>query len=306
MKKITIARMAEKLGCTHSTVSRALNNRPGVSAELKKKILQMASREHYVSRPSSRLAAIIYTLEPDLPDYYSALLIHRLSLELQRLQLKSIIIQSENVDFLTEHFVCGAISLSVFGKIARVWPKRHSQPLLCINDYSNIPDNVYSINSDERSATYEVTARLLAGGHRKAALFCVADDTMSRISRQQFFLDAGEELGLHYDLISVHMPIGEQDKLRLIRSIPEDDSAVVFAFELLTLQLINELKRERGNLFTAGWTFEDGAKFMTRPDLAVMQDLGLMSKRAATALKNSLSGEKIPFKDQLIPCKIEE
>ena len=61
-RKVTLDSIASKLGITKVSVSKALNHQPGVSDELKKKILQTASELGYVNKNSAKSAKTVSKL----------------------------------------------------------------------------------------------------------------------------------------------------------------------------------------------------------------------------------------------------
>ena len=57
-KKMTLSRIAAELGVSVAAVSYALNDRPGVSAELRSRVRQLAKRWNYQS-PSPQIALLL-------------------------------------------------------------------------------------------------------------------------------------------------------------------------------------------------------------------------------------------------------
>ena len=57
-KKMTLSRIAAELGVSMAAVSYALNDRPGVSAELRSRVRQLAKRWNYQS-PSPQIALLL-------------------------------------------------------------------------------------------------------------------------------------------------------------------------------------------------------------------------------------------------------
>ena len=57
MKKVTMTELAAMVGCSHSTVSRALSGSGRISAETREKILKLADRHHYQPQRGWRVAA---------------------------------------------------------------------------------------------------------------------------------------------------------------------------------------------------------------------------------------------------------
>jgi LacI family transcriptional regulator len=60
--KVTLDTIANKLGVTKVTVSKALNNQPGVSEELKKRIIQTSIEVGYTTKNAAKLAKTVSKL----------------------------------------------------------------------------------------------------------------------------------------------------------------------------------------------------------------------------------------------------
>jgi LacI family transcriptional regulator len=60
--KVTLDTIANKLGVTKVTVSKALNNQPGVSEELKKRIIQTSLEVGYITKNAAKLAKTVSKL----------------------------------------------------------------------------------------------------------------------------------------------------------------------------------------------------------------------------------------------------
>jgi len=76
----SVRQIANELGISVATVSRAMNQRSGVSEETRKKVLEMAQRHHYkpsMGRKPTNVIGLVYPEEPvksDLGDFEAALL----------------------------------------------------------------------------------------------------------------------------------------------------------------------------------------------------------------------------------------
>ncbi len=105
-KKITIKDIAEIAEVDHSTVSRALNNSPRVSAETRKRIQEIARRMHFefnaigrsLSRGKSGNIAVIHSEDGDVfgTSQYFNLLFRSLRKDLERRKMDALILEAYN------------------------------------------------------------------------------------------------------------------------------------------------------------------------------------------------------------------
>ncbi len=66
-KKVTIERIANELGVSKTTVSKAINNCPGINSDTKRTVMQAVSKYGYLPlRPAQDIAVIL----PSVPDYF--------------------------------------------------------------------------------------------------------------------------------------------------------------------------------------------------------------------------------------------
>lgn len=78
-------------------------------------------------------------LDIDGFDIYTMHLLHEVMVELHRAEFRVEVLFDSDVDMIGERYICGAVSLLPYDRIASVWGKKRSQPLVCINDYSDFP-----------------------------------------------------------------------------------------------------------------------------------------------------------------------
>ncbi len=70
MDKITMADLANKLNVSKTTVSKALNNCPGISPKTKHMIIEAASGCGYISKQTKRAECRVSVVLPSSPDYF--------------------------------------------------------------------------------------------------------------------------------------------------------------------------------------------------------------------------------------------
>lgn len=68
MKKSQMSRIADRVGTSPATVSRAINHCPGVGTELREQILAMAAEEGIIGKVDSDTD--VYVILPDIPVYF--------------------------------------------------------------------------------------------------------------------------------------------------------------------------------------------------------------------------------------------
>lgn len=164
---IGLRQIAERTGFNISTVSRALNNRAGVSGTASRRILQAAREIGY--RNSSRpVYAVILPATREFGWYLQGMLL-ALREESLRWEVELEFIFADQAEFLQERSLAGIISLDYNSKI--VHHLNTVVPLVCLNDFPIHLDNIYSVSSDDSQGIREAVGLLVSHGHRKIGMF---------------------------------------------------------------------------------------------------------------------------------------
>lgn len=183
-KKVTIYEIAEELGVTVSTVSRALNNHPAISEVTKKAVLRIAEKLNY--RPNKLASAlksgrsnIIGVIVPSIQSHFFASIIHSIEEELKASDYRIIVYQTkESVDSeingvktLMEAQVDGIMaSLSLETDDVSHFEEfiKTKRPLILF-DRTHTKLNVPTVTLDDFKAGYIATQHLIDKGYREIA-----------------------------------------------------------------------------------------------------------------------------------------
>ncbi len=106
---------------------------------------------------------------PDLPkmDGYCGCLFPSLLREGQGRGYKLEITQMADIDLLSEHLLCGAISMVYHNGLERIWPRFQNLPLVCSNTLSRHIDHVFSVRSNNRQGIFLALNYLRSRGHSR-------------------------------------------------------------------------------------------------------------------------------------------
>ncbi|MDQ7253315.1 LacI family DNA-binding transcriptional regulator [Pediococcus pentosaceus] len=196
-KRATIFDIANALGISHTTVSRALNNSPKVKISTRKKILQTAHKLNYVPNQNARglNQGRTYTIGlffTDLQNGTSALFLTSIILNI-RSQLP------ENY-FLSINSISSTDELGVFDGVIVVSQSKKDQIFIDKLISENIPvvvlnrhiknRNIYNYWLDNYEASRKITLHALNSGSRNVGIIQGKSDYNSTHERSQGYLDA--------------------------------------------------------------------------------------------------------------------
>lgn len=181
MKKITLQEVADSCGLSLALVSRAVNGKPGVSDEARRRVLTAVEELGYVSGSGLAGRRQVAILSPDQPfQCYGQLLLSELSSVLTRR------------GYCT-HTICLPELLKSYPWFAAVTlllrlPDELDIPVIAINNPENLRKNLHSVRSDEAGGMEMAVDYLHRQGHRRIGLllFETAQSWTSRQRREGF------------------------------------------------------------------------------------------------------------------------
>lgn len=211
-KKVTMQSIAERIGVTKVTVSKALNGQPGVSDELKMHILEVSKELGYSKKGSQRrlpdakkLALLVskrFFLESD--NFYSQIYYY-LSKECieKDIELSLYIINSKDernlvLPFsyqsnpLDGLFLAGELNNQYINLLDKL-----NIPAVAIDFYNHHIKADFVI-SDNFYASYLATVHLIENGHKKIGFVGDPNYTSSVLDRYYGYLKAVRQHGLEY------------------------------------------------------------------------------------------------------------
>lgn len=208
-KKVSITMIAEDLGIAPSSVSRALNDRPGVSQELQERVKAYARKVGYihdnapVGGKSLRIVAMIIG---DIRNPFYADLVYYTQKELMAHGYQLCIFNSEYEESkeikylqLVERFnFAGVIQMNVATEHIGHVLKNHKTPIVMVNRIISSFDRDCVI-LDNYEAGYTATRYLIELGHSKIGFILGQQDSSSCTQRFSGFQQAMANYSLKVD-----------------------------------------------------------------------------------------------------------
>ena len=190
-KNIGLREIAERTGFNIGTVSRALNGRPGISPENAKRILDIAYKMGYCNSAEKRVAVILSPIR-DRMQWYTLSLLNAICNEAADRSICLELIFADQADRMLERSVSGILSLDY--KNVSLHKLCEIKPFVTINNFSNIPEDMYSVSSDMKNGISQAVRLLYSYGHREIGLYISGDRTQNSIELEKAYR---EELFAH-------------------------------------------------------------------------------------------------------------
>ena len=256
---ITMKDIAAKLGVSESTVSRAINNKPGVGEDTKQKILNLARRYNYqpnllarnLARQESNMIGLI------LPDI-SSLFYSEVTRAIQDIATKhgyQVMVcntdsdekrESAYIEWLQGNKIAGIIFLGnglANNKIINLGLSGY--PIVLAN---RLVEEVMlpSVIIDNNTGAFEATKHLLERGHKRIALINGPKDNLTAQNRFRGYREALKEYNLDYDPKLIinkdwSRECGYQGFLELL-NLEEPPTAIFAANDLISVGVIEAIK----------------------------------------------------------------
>ncbi|MDF2722645.1 MAG: hypothetical protein K0Q59_2320 [Paenibacillus sp.] len=247
---VTIRDLAKLAGVTHSTVSKALNNEPGVSEETRKKIMKLANQLNYIPNLAAKRLAQGKTNTIGLiwPNWEGQFFYH-LSASIQKEAAKrgyDVILTMADI----------AHGMKIFNQqfvdsiICWLWPawtpdfefvreaERFSGSLLFMGGASRRQEG-HSLLIDRRKGIYEAVSHLASLGHRRIAFLGSQQDKLAGFMQgiAEFRLDYRP-----YYFIDSTEPDNEKRIAELLKS-EDKPTAIVSDSQYATFILMQMLRK---------------------------------------------------------------
>lgn len=235
-KEISMQRIADELGISKVTVSKALNKKDGVSQELKMKIFRLAEAYGYTlpdygKRKSKKVAVIMsdrFASSSDVGRFYMRMY-DKIVCELRKFSCTTIMITLDDASTVKEletveeqGMFDGIILLGILGNQVQEKIKSISLPKVYVDIYdrehksdSVISENIYSM--------YEITRYVVKNGHRNIGFVGTVGVTTSISDRYLGYVRALLESGYPIKqewMLADRNEDGEAVKLQLPEHMP--------------------------------------------------------------------------------------
>lgn len=200
-KEATIHDIAEKSGVSIGTVSRALNNKPGVHPETRERVLAVSRELNVKSRAGARrkqVAILLHDTNQLMTEIYTGVLCSQLMLELSRNDMFGMFIGSNEIDRLTREIFDGIVTTSWEERDVDILRSIKSTPIIMARCCKSREFLLAGWN--HRTEGELVAEHLIGRGHRNMAmLHADPGDPLSLRQRWVGFAERAEEMGVTVD-----------------------------------------------------------------------------------------------------------
>jgi LacI family transcriptional regulator len=320
----TMRDVAALAGVSFKTVSRVVNEEPGVSVELVRRVrdaVEMLGYRHNLAarslrRADRRTAAIGLLLEDVANPFSSAL--HRAIANVALERDLLVFAGSSDEDPRRERDLLDAlISRRVDGIIAAPVTdgadnlraaRRLDKPVVFVDRPG--PKECDSVLTDNERATRAAVDGLLARGHRRVAFLGDLPAIFTAATRHAGYLSALAGAGLPADPALARLGvrgIGDAEHVTLeLLSGPHPPTALFTGQNLITIGAIRGLQRAgaQHRVALVGFDDIDLADLLDPGVTVVAQDPTGMGRLAATTLLDRLDGHRGPARTHLVPARL--
>lgn len=250
---MTIYDIAKEAGVSASTVSRVINNKPGIKEETRERIKAMLKKYNYSPNEAARglvkqASRIIGILMVDIRVSHHIDSAYIVEQEMTKRGYCCITMSTgsseekhaEYIKILEQRRVEGVVLVgSVFGSETvkqSIQEHLYNVPVVIANGYLDLP-NVYGILVDERGGIERCVELLLKKGKQKIA-FVLDSPTPSNLNKQQGYIDGMAKAGYPladlrlYETNGKDYDDGYQITTRIVAEHP-DVEAVIYTIDLL-------------------------------------------------------------------------
>ncbi|MEH7248148.1 LacI family DNA-binding transcriptional regulator [Neobacillus niacini] len=258
MKRITISEVAKLANVSKTTVSRVINNKPDISPETRKKVLEVMDEysfkpNAYATAVSNRKTKTIGLITPQgtgniyTNPFYSRVL-HGIATEITEqgyYLMFSYIENDDYIDVFERHMVDGFVLLSPGVEDKKIVDKLKAinAPFISTTVLPGLDDHSY-IDIDNYHAASIAVKHLLALGHKNIMIINSFSTLLSNKHRLKGYQDALKEKGIapKEELIFEGEPIFETG-FGIVMSQPELPTAIFACSDMIALGAIEAIKK---------------------------------------------------------------
>lgn len=224
-RRSTVHDIARATGVSIGTVSRALNNKPGVHPKTRELVLSVSREMNVKSRAGARRRQVAILVADrkvlDAETYAGALCAH-LSLELSRRDMFGMYILSEERERLTREIFDGIITTSWLEEDLAVLRGIRKTPIIMARCCRH-GDEFHLASWDHRAEGALVAEYFIRHGHRRLAMLHMdPGDPFSLELRWQGFFDRATELKLAASRMRYHILESRGRMAPLLKKLVED------------------------------------------------------------------------------------
>jgi LacI family repressor for deo operon, udp, cdd, tsx, nupC, and nupG len=316
-----LADIAQQAGVSEATVSRVLNDRPGVSAETRQLVLTALDVLGY-ERPErlrKRSAGLVGLVVPELNNPIFPLFAQVIESSLAQLGYTPVLCtqspggvpEDEYVEMLLDRQVAGIVFVSGLHADTTAEPDRYLRllerplPIVLVNGFTaEVPAPF--VSCDDRAAAEMAVAHLASLGHTRIGLITGPERFVPVRRKLAGYRSAMRGLGVPEpdlaDLVAVSPLFGvEGGHAAAIRLIDRGVTSIVCASDLMALGAIRAA-RSRGlsvpaDISVVGYDDSPLIAFTDPPLTTLRQPVSAMSVAAVRALVDEIDGQGAPHSE---------
>ena len=326
-RRTSLKQMAELLGVSIATVSRALSGSHEVGEELRNKVLALAKKLNYRPNPFARnlrrnTPNAIGVVVPNLVTHYYAAVLDGIEDYASKAGYAVIAANSHEDHLREEKAIDNFVGMYVVGIIACL-----AQDTVDYSHFAEIgdmgiplvffartclPDRFSAVTSNGDEAAREATLHLIDTGSRRIAFIGGPQHLDMTKRRKHGYLEALRERGISIDrsiIVNGSIDYEYARKTALDMLSRDDRPDAILAFnDIITYAAFDAIKtlglRIPEDVAIIGFTETDTSFFVT-PKLSVIMDQAhLTGERVCELLLRNISGDKKIYKE-VVPMKLE-
>ncbi len=308
-KKMSLRRLAEKLGCNVSTVSRALRSKTGVSPA---KILeiQKAARESGISgRLRTRiLQLVIFPPERGI-DFYSLAIFNAVRAEAGARNYSLSILPAGDFSRLN-YAARGTVIIDFSEENSRRLMEKGVYPLVRINNRPSHLDNLFTVRSDDIQAMELLVREFTQYGHtRLGMIYPGPAGFYTNMKRGKAFLDMIAKYELDPESAGFMAAMDDSSNhfscaQVLLRFLKAGVTGLIIGGEDYSLEIsciLNETGiRVPEDLSAAGWEVPGVSPWLLGGLTTVSQNFSMLASKAIDVLEEQAAGKTPPGGDVLV------
>lgn len=255
---MSVRQIAQLVGVSPATVSRAINNHPTVAPDVRKRVLAAVNRSGYISSVGKRSTtniAFLYTGVRSLGSPYDAALMQGMSERMDEFGFDLMILPVQRAILPGESYTQLFHRKGIRGAVIRTDSRTRQVveqiaaeglPHVVVGDRFDDPA-VSSIHCDSGSTSKEAVEHLLDLGHRRVGVCVNGVDDSDHLDRLNGYRAAIEGAGMEYDDRLVWREDARLDGgiqlARKIHALRDRPTALFIGDPLTAVGAINELGR---------------------------------------------------------------
>lgn len=211
--RITMSEVAEIAQVSKMSVSRVLNNKPGVSEETRKRVLdaldELGYKPNIFTRVYNSPSKLIGLLIPDITSAYIGEILRGVSSAAEKLNQGLLLYtQGRTQPDERTHYYFSLLNTGLVDGVLMIVPrnyetivqdlKKRELPYVIIDHHSNVEDEP-SVTATNRKGMLEATRYLVALAHRRIGFITGRKDIACSYERLQGYKDALAEVGIPFE-----------------------------------------------------------------------------------------------------------